>query len=235
MTDLLVATGLHAGYGSLKILEDVSVRVAPAEVVTVIGPNGAGKSTLMKAIFGLIRPERGTVSFDGQPITGLKASALARLGMGFVPQSENVFPSLTIEENLKMGGAILKQDIRPRIEGILDQFPSLRKRLRALAGTLSGGERQMLAIGRAMMLEPRLLLLDEPSAGLSPRMTEEVLHSVAALARGGMSFLLIEQNARQALAVSDRGYVLVAGRNKLEGRGPDLLDNPEIGRLYLGG
>jgi branched-chain amino acid transport system ATP-binding protein len=232
---LLAIDNVTAGYEQLDILQNVSLGVERGEIVTVIGPNGAGKSTLMKAIFGLVTVRAGSIVFDGQPITGLKPNVLVRRGMGFVPQSLNVFATLTVEENLKMGGAIAAGGVAGRIEAMLTTFPSLRKRARAVAAALSGGERQMLAMARAMMLEPRLMLLDEPSAGLSPKVIDEVLEKIRELAGRGISFVLVEQNAKQALAHSDRGYVLVAGRNAIDGRGSDLLADPEIGRLYLGG
>jgi ABC-type branched-subunit amino acid transport system ATPase component len=226
---------VSAGYEQMEILHDVSIEVRVGEIVTLIGPNGAGKSTLMKTVFGLLRPRRGTIQLEGHDITGLAPSALVRRGISYVPQVDNVFPSLTVEENLEMGAVVRSDDVRPRLEEVLALFPNLRTKRRLEAGRLSGGERQMVAMGRALMLDPRLLLLDEPSAGLSPVLVDTVFEKIEAINRGGVAILLVEQSAREALRRSHRGYLLAGGHVRLEGPGPALLENPDVARLYLGG
>jgi ABC-type branched-subunit amino acid transport system ATPase component len=232
---VLTVEGVSAGYEQMEILHDVSIEVRPGEIVTLIGPNGAGKSTLMKTVFGLLRPRRGTIRLEGRDVTGLAPSALVRRGISYVPQVDNVFPSLTVEENLEMGAVVREDDVRPRIEEVLAIFPILRAKRRLKAGGLSGGERQMVAMGRALMLDPRLLLLDEPSAGLSPVLVDVVFEKIEAINRGGVAILLVEQSAREALRRSHRGYLLAGGQVRLEGPGPALLENPDVARLYLGG
>ena len=232
---LLSVEGVSAGYEQMEILHDVSVEVRPGEIVTLIGPNGAGKSTLMKTVFGLLRPRRGAIRLEGRDITGLAPSALVRRGLSYVPQVDNVFPSLTVEENLEMGAVVRSDDVGPRLEEVLALFPNLQAKRRLKTGGLSGGERQMVAMGRALMLDPRLLLLDEPSAGLSPVLVDTVFEKIEAINRGGVAILLVEQSAREALRRSHRGYVLAGGQVRLEGPGPALLEDPEVGRLYLGG
>jgi ABC-type branched-subunit amino acid transport system ATPase component len=232
---VLTVEGVSAGYEQMEILHDVSIEVRPGEIVTLIGPNGAGKSTLMRTVFGLLRPRRGTIRLEGQDITGLAPSALVRRGISYVPQVDNVFPSLTVEENLEMGGVVRDDDLRPRVEEVLALFPNLQTKRRLKAGGLSGGERQMVAMGRALMLDPRLLLLDEPSAGLSPVLVDVVFEKMEAINRGGVAILLVEQSAREALRRSDRGYLLAGGQVRLEGPGPALLEDPDVARLYLGG
>ena len=232
---LLEVSDVVAGYGETDILHGVSIAVAEGEIVTIIGPNGCGKSTLMKAIVGLVRPKAGTVIFRGQDIASQPPEQTVRTGLCYVPQSANVFPSLSIRENLEMGGFVRSDDYRGRIEELFELFPDLAKRPTQQAGSLSGGQRQMLAIARALMLDPTLLLLDEPSAGLSPAIMALVFERIQGINRAGVSLLLVEQNAREALRMSDRGYVLAAGQNRLEDSGPALLDNPEVVRLYLGG
>ena len=232
---LLTASDVVAGYGEAEILHGVSVTVAEGEIVTIIGPNGCGKSTLMKAIVGLVRVRTGSVTFRGDDITGVPPEMIVRTGLCYVPQTSNVFPSLTIRENLEMGAFVRSDDFRGRIDEMFQLFPDLAMRPGRKAGSLSGGQRQMLAIGRALMLDPRLLILDEPSAGLSPAMTNMVFERIREINRSGVSVLLVEQNARQALQMSSRGYVLTAGENRLEDSGPDLLNNPEVATLYLGG
>ena len=214
---------------------DVSIEVRAGEIVTLIGPNGAGKSTLMKTVFGLLRPRRGAIRFEDTDITGLAPSALVRRGISYVPQVDNVFPSLTVEENLEMGAVVREDDVRPRLEAVLQLFPTLRAKRRLKAGGLSGGERQMVAMGRALMLDPRLLLLDEPSAGLSPVLVDTVFEKIEAINRAGVAILLVEQSAREALRRSHRGYLLAGGQVRLQGPGPALLENPDVARLYLGG
>jgi ABC-type branched-subunit amino acid transport system ATPase component len=232
---VLCVERVSAGYEQMEILHDVSIEVRVGEIVTLIGPNGAGKSTLMKTVFGLLRPRRGTIQLEGHDITGLAPSALVRRGISYVPQVDNVFPSLTVEENLEMGAVVRSDDVRPRLEEVLALFPNLRAKRRLEAGGLSGGERQMVAMGRALMLDPRLLLLDEPSAGLSPVLVDTVFEKIEAINRGGVAILLVEQSAREALRRSHRGYLLAGGHVRLEGPGPALLENPDVARLYLGG
>ncbi len=232
---LLEAQRVSAGYGPMEILHEVSIVLRRGEIVTLIGPNGAGKSTLMKTIFGLLRPSRGRILFDGQDITGLPPHALVRRGLAYVPQADNVFPSLTVEENLAMGAVAERGDSRPRMERVFALFPTLGRRRRQKVATLSGGERQMVAMGRALMVDPVLVLLDEPSAGLAPAMVEVVLRTIADINRAGVAVLLVEQNARDALRFSHRAYVLAGGQNRLEGTGEALLGDPEVARLYLGG
>jgi ABC-type branched-subunit amino acid transport system ATPase component len=231
----LTVAGVSAGYEQMEILHDVSIEVRAGEIVTLIGPNGAGKSTLMKTVFGLLRPRRGAIRFEDTDITGLAPSALVRRGISYVPQVDNVFPSLTVEENLEMGAVVREDDVRPRLEAVLQLFPTLRAKRRLKAGGLSGGERQMVAMGRALMLDPRLLLLDEPSAGLSPVLVDTVFEKIEAINRAGVAILLVEQSAREALRRSHRGYLLAGGQVRLQGPGPALLENPDVARLYLGG
>jgi len=232
---LLSVEGVTAGYEQMEILHDVSIEVRPGEIVTLIGPNGAGKSTLMKTVFGLLTPRRGSIRLEGQDITGLAPSALVGRGLSYVPQVDNVFPSLTVEENLEMGAVIRRDDFRGRLEEVLGLFPTLVPKRRLKVGGLSGGERQMVAMGRALMLDPCLLLLDEPSAGLAPVLVDTVFEKIEALNRNGLAILLVEQSAREALRRSHRGYVLAGGQVRLEGPGPALLEDAEVARLYLGG
>ncbi len=232
---LLEASNVVAGYGETEILHGVSVTVNAGEIVTIIGPNGCGKSTLMKAIVGLVRIKAGAVRFRGKDIARHDPEQVVRSGLCYVPQSDNVFPSLTIRENLEMGAFVRTDDYRGRIEDMLRLFPDLRRSARQKAGTLSGGQRQMLAIARALMLDPALLLLDEPSAGLAPVLVHTVFERIQQINETGVAILLVEQNARESLRMSNRGYVLSGGANQLDDTGPALLDNPDVGRLYLGG
>jgi ABC-type branched-subunit amino acid transport system ATPase component len=232
---LLSVRGVSAGYEQMEILHDVSIEIRPGEIVTLIGPNGAGKSTLMKTVFGLLRPRQGSIRFNGDDITGLPPSLLVRRGLSYVPQVDNVFPSLTVEENLEMGAVVRTDDFRARLEEVLALFPSLLPKRRLKAGGLSGGERQMVAMCRALMLDPTLLLLDEPSAGLSPVLVDAVFEKIESINRSGVAILLVEQSAREALRRSHRGYVLAGGQVRLEGSGSALLEDPEVARLYLGG
>ncbi|MDI3339669.1 MAG: ABC transporter ATP-binding protein [Sphaerobacter sp.] len=231
---LLDVAGLTAGYGGVDILRGVSIRVYPGEIVSIIGPNGAGKSTLMKAIFGLLPVRAGQVRLAGQEITNQPPERLVRRGMCYVPQTDNVFPSLTIRENLEIGGFARDGGRGERMGQVLRLFPALAERPGERAGRLSGGQRQLLAIARALMLDPQLLLLDEPSASLSPKMVEMVFEKVAEINAAGTAILMVEQNARHALTLSHRGYVLAAGENRLEGEARQLLDSDEVRRLYLG-
>jgi ABC-type branched-subunit amino acid transport system ATPase component len=232
---LLDVRHVSSGYGEMQILHDISLRVDAGEVVTLIGPNGAGKSTLLKTIFGLLPPTAGQILFESSDITGLSSPALVRRGMSFVPQVDNVFPSLTVRENLEMGAFVRGGGIAKRLEEMYTFFPTLRLKCNQRVAGLSGGERQMVALGRALMLDPRLLLLDEPSAGLSPRLVGMVFEKIAEINQAGVALLIVEQNAKQALRLSHRGYVLASGQVRLEGQGDQLLSNEEVGRLYLGG
>jgi ABC-type branched-subunit amino acid transport system ATPase component len=233
-TPALVAEGITSGYDEVPIVQDVSIHVGRDEIVTIIGPNGAGKSTVLKALFGFLPLWQGRVSLAGDDVTGLAPELLVCRGIAFVPQTDNIFPSLTIRENLTMGGITRADGVEERISWVFELFPVLAERPSEKAGRLSGGQRQTLAIARALMLEPRILLLDEPSASLSPKMVETVLANVVEINRRGTAVLMVEQRARQALAISDRGYVLANGRNRLEGPASDLLASDEVRRLYLG-
>ncbi|NJK54693.1 MAG: ABC transporter ATP-binding protein [Pleurocapsa sp. SU_5_0] len=234
-TNLLEVNNVHAGYvKDLNILQGINFRIAPGELVAVIGPNGAGKSTLAKAIFGLLTPQQGEIIFKGKNIVGLKSDKIVKRGMCYVPQITNVFASLSIEENLEMGAFIRSGSLDSLKQKIYTMFPKLGSRRRQKAGTLSGGERQMLAMGKALMLEPDLLLLDEPSAALSPILVNSVLEQVTAINQTGTAIVLVEQNAKKALAMADRAYVLENGCDRFEGRGIDLLNDPKVGALYLG-
>ena len=230
----LAVEGLTSGYGEVPVVRDIAIAVGADEIVTIIGPNGAGKSTVLKAIFGLLRTWQGQVHLNGVPITGLPPERLVRHGIGFVPQTENVFASLTIRENLTIGGFTRANGLEERINWIYELFPVLAARPNERASRLSGGQRQTLAIARALMLEPRVLMLDEPSASLSPVMLQTVFENVVEINRRGTAILMVEQNARQALSISHRGYVLANGVNRLTGPAADLLASDEVRRLYLG-
>jgi neutral amino acid transport system ATP-binding protein len=233
--NILEVKNVYAGYlKDLNILQGINFQIAPGELVAVIGPNGAGKSTLAKTIFGLLTPEKGTIIFKGKNIAGLKSDRIVREGMGYVPQIANVFASLSIEENLEMGAFIRSGSLQSLKNTIYTMFPKLGSRRRQKAGTLSGGERQMLAMGKALMLEPDLLLLDEPSAALSPILVNSVFEQIKAINQTGTAIVLVEQNAKKALSMADRGYVLENGRDRFEGTGADLLNDPQVGALYLG-
>lgn len=232
---LLEADGVVAGYGETVILHGVSIVVNDGEIVTIIGPNGCGKSTLMKTLAGLVKARSGKVRFRGEDISGAPPERVVGKGLCYVPQAANIFASLSIRENLEMGAFLRQDDYRGRINDMFDLFPDLARDAKRKAHTLSGGQRQMLAIARALMLDPALLLLDEPSAGLSPAMVNLVFERIAGINATGVAMLLVEHNAREALRMSGRGYVLAGGENRLEDTGPELLNNPEISRLYLGG
>ncbi len=232
---LLRAENITVGYSEMDILFDVSVHVNAGEIVSIIGPNGAGKSTLLKTIFGFLKPKSGKVVLDQEDITGLRPDRIVRKGISYVPQVENVFPSLTIQENLEMGAFIRADDFSDRLREIYDLFPILKERRNQKVGQLSGGQRQMVAMGRALMLDPQILLLDEPSAGLAPIFVSMIFERIKEINSTGVAMILVEQNAKEALSMADRGYVLVAGRNALDGDGRALLNNEEVGRLYLGG
>ncbi|PSQ57896.1 ABC transporter ATP-binding protein [Halobacteriales archaeon SW_8_68_21] len=226
---------LDAGYGDLQILSDIVLDVAGEEYVTIVGPNGAGKSTVMKTVFGLTTHMGGTVEFNGEPIHGLAPERIIREGIGFVPQNDNVFPGLSVRENLEMGAYILDEVPEDQIETIYDRFPILRERSDQKAGTLSGGQRQMVAMGRALMLDPDLLLLDEPSAGLAPDLVSDMFDRIDRINDSGTAVLMVEQNATEALRRCDRGYVLVNGGNRYTDRGDVLLADEDVRRDFLGG
>ena len=233
---LLSATSVVAGYfGGLPVVHGISVDVAPREIVMLIGPNGAGKSTFLKAIAGLIAPESGKVLLGGEDITGRPAHRVVAAGIGYVPQTANVFTTLTIHENLRVGGHTLGRELAARLERAYSLFPVLAEKRRQPGRALSGGQRQMLAIARALMTEPKLLLLDEPTAGLAPQVVGEVFRLLRRLAESGVAVLMVEQNAKAALKISDRGYVLAEGRNRIEGRAADLLNDPAVAEAFLGG
>lgn len=232
---ILETTDLVAGYiPEVNILNGCNVTVGAGEFVGIIGPNGAGKSTLLKAILGQCKVRSGSIELEGQDITGRKAHELVPLGLGYVPQNRNVFPTLTVSENLEMGCFLKPSVFKERFEYVTDLFPKLMDRAHQRAGALSGGERQMVAMGRALMLEPKILLLDEPSAGLSPALQDEVFVQCRAINATGVSILMVEQNARRCLQVVHRGYVLDQGRNAYTGTGRELLADPNVIELYLG-
>jgi branched-chain amino acid transport system ATP-binding protein len=232
----LQISGLSAGYSREPVIRDIDLTVASEEVVAVIGPNGAGKSTLLKAVLGVIAPSAGTITLEGEPINGLRTDQIARKGVGYVPQVKDVFETLTVRENLEMGGYVLpRHEVDPRVEEVLELYPALEAMRERHAGHLSGGERKMLAMGRVLMTRPSLLVLDEPTAGLSPQLAHELLHEhVARLASTGVAILLVEQHAREALSISDRAYVLAGGQVALADRAATLLERPDIHEIFLG-
>ena len=234
--NILKADNITAGYTrEVNILTDVHIRVKSGQIVSVIGPNGAGKSTLLKTIFGMLKPANGSIHLKDEDITGLKPDRVAQRGISYVPQVDNVFPSMTIQENLEMGAFIRDDDYSQRINEIYELFPVLGERKKQKAGQLSGGQRQMVAMGRALMVDPQLLLLDEPSAGLSPKLVDMIFEKIVDINKSGVSMIIVEQNAREALKMADHGYVLATGKNMLDDSGAALLANEEVGRLYLGG
>jgi ABC-type branched-subunit amino acid transport system ATPase component len=234
--NILKADNITAGYTrEVNILTDVHIRVKSGQIVSVIGPNGAGKSTLLKTIFGMLKPSNGSIHLKDEDITGLKPDKVAQRGISYVPQVDNVFPSMTIQENLEMGAFIRDDDYSQRINEIYELFPVLGERKKQKAGQLSGGQRQMVAMGRALMVDPQLLLLDEPSAGLSPKLVDMIFEKIVDINKSGVSMIIVEQNAREALKMADHGYVLATGKNVIDDSGKALLANEEVGRLYLGG
>jgi ABC-type branched-subunit amino acid transport system ATPase component len=237
MSDVLVVEGVEAGYfPDVPILNGVALAVAPGEMVTIVGPNGAGKSTLVRVVIGLLAPWAGSVRLQGEDVTGRKPHAIVGRGVGYVAQRDNVFATMSVEENLELGALAHRGgDPNERLGEMLALFPRLGERRRQPAGTLSGGERQMLALARALMAAPDVLLLDEPSAGLSPVAVDTIFEKIGEINASGIAILMVEQNARRALAMSHRGYVLDGGRNRYEGSGPDLLHDPSVVELYLGG
>lgn len=226
---------VHGGYGGADILHGVSLRVDPGEIVVIVGPNGAGKSTAMKAVFGLIEVRQGRILFEGRDITRRPTEQIVRHGICYVPQTDNIFPSLTVHENLEMGAFIRDDDYSVQFEQVYALFPPLRDKRRQPAGSLSGGQQQMVALGRALMLEPRLLLVDEPTAGLSPLFIGQIFEIVQRINRLGISILIVEQNAKQALGIAHRGYVLSMGKNRYQDEAKKLLANKEIAEMFLGG
>lgn len=231
----LAATGMTGGYGGADIISDCELRVERGEIAVVVGPNGAGKSTAMKAVFGMLNLREGSVVFDGTDITRLAPQERVRVGMGFVPQNRNVFVSLSVEENLEMGAFIRDDDITASKEQVFELFPILAEKRSQPAGELSGGQRQQVAVGRALMTQPRLLMLDEPTAGVSPIVMDELFDRIVEIAKTGIAILMVEQNARQALEIADHGFVLVQGSNRFTDTGEALLANEEVRRSFLGG
>lgn len=226
---------VHAGYGGVDILNGVNIAIEAGEIGVIVGPNGAGKSTALKALFGLLTLSRGSVVFDGKDISNGAPEKLVRQGLSYVPQEFNVFPTMSVQDNLEMGAYIRRDSFSHLIDQVYGFFPPLVEKRRQAAGELSGGQRQMVAIGRALMTEPKLLLLDEPTAGLSPRFMSEIFDRIIAINEAGTGILMVEQNARQALAFAHKGFVLTGGQNRFTGTGMELLADPEVARSFLGG
>ena len=231
----LVGSAMTGGYGGADILKGCTVAVESGEIAVIVGPNGAGKSTAMKAMFGMLDLRAGSVLLNGEDITTLQPQHRVQRGMGFVPQTQNVFTSMTVEENLEMGGFIRNHDFNDTIAEIYDLFPVLREKRTQLAGELSGGQRQQVAVGRALMTQPKVLMLDEPTAGVSPIVMDDLFDRIIDVARTGIAILMVEQNAKQALTIADRGYVLVQGENRYTDTGAALLENPDVRGAFLGG
>ena len=231
----LAAEAMTGGYGATDILHECTIGVDKGEIAVIVGPNGAGKSTAMKAVFGMLNLRKGRVTLGGADITALSPQDRVAKGMAFVPQTNNVFPTMTVEENLEMGAFLRRDDIRRTMDQVYGLFPILKDKRRQNAGELSGGQRQQVAVGRALMTEPQLLMLDEPTAGVSPIVMDELFDRIIEVARTGISILMVEQNARQALEIADKGYVLVQGRNAYTDTGAALLADPEVRRTFLGG
>ena len=232
----LYGESMTGGYGQgPHILHDCNISVSKGEIAVIVGPNGAGKSTAMKAIFGMLKMSSGSVYLDGEDITKLTPQQRVLAGMGFVPQTQNIFTSMTVEENLEMGAFIRDDDFRETMEQVYDLFPILKRKYNQPAGELSGGQRQQVAVGRALMTKPSVLMLDEPTAGVSPIVMDELLDKIIEVARTGISVLMVEQNARQALEIANKGYVLVQGRNAFTGTGTELLADEQVRKSFLGG
>lgn len=231
----LSLSSVVAGYGGTPILNGVDIELQRGEIGVIVGPNGAGKSTTLKAMFGLLKISSGTVRFDGQEITNRPTESLAEIGMALVPQEANVFKTLTVHENLEMGAYVRRDDIAPLLERVYDIFPPLKDKRRQPAGELSGGQRQMVAVGRALMIDPKLILLDEPTAGLSPLFMSEIFDRVLAINAAGVTVAMVEQNAKQALGIAHKGFVLAGGKNRFTGTGAELLADPEVAKSFLGG
>jgi len=232
----LIGDTMTGGYGNgPDILHDCTVAVDPGEIAVIVGPNGAGKSTAMKAVFGMLNVRQGSVRLDGEDITNLSPQDRVARGMGFVPQTSNIFTSLTVEENLEMGAFIRRDDFSDTMAQVYDLFPILKEKRKQAAGELSGGQRQQVAVGRALMTQPKVLMLDEPTAGVSPIVMDELFDRIIEVARTGIPIMMVEQNARQALEIADKGYVLVQGRNAYSGTGKELLADPDVRKSFLGG
>ena len=231
----LVGNNLTAGYGGVDIIKNITLEVKQGEIAVIVGPNGAGKSTAMKALLGMLKLTDGSVSFAKDDITLMLPQDRVNLGIAFVPQTNNVFTGMSVEENLEMGGFIRSDDIHHTIEDIYNLFPVLKEKRNQNAGELSGGQRQQVAFGRALMTKPKILMLDEPTAGVSPIVMDELFSRIIEVGKTGVGILMVEQNAKQALNIADRGYVLVNGKNSREGSGQDLLNNPEVRKSFLGG
>jgi len=231
----LSAENMLGGYGETTILNDCSISVKKGEIAVIVGPNGAGKSTAMKAIFGMLDLRAGNIIFDGKDISDLKPQERVKSGMGFVPQTHNVFTSMTVMENLEIGGFTNQENLSKNISEVFKLFPVLREKQKQLVGELSGGQRQQVAVGRALMTNPKLLMLDEPTAGVSPLVVQELFEKITSIARTGIAILMVEQNARQALEIADNGFVLVQGENKYTDKGSKLLSNKEVRKAFLGG
>ena len=232
---LLAVRDVYGGYGGVDILNGATIAVEAGQIVVIVGPNGAGKSTLLKAVFGLVRIRQGEVTLADRPITNARPDELVPLGMSYVPQERNVFASLTVQENLEMGAFIRRDDIAADLQKIYEIFPPLHERRRQTAGSMSGGQRQMVAIGRALMVRPSLLILDEPTAGLSPKFMDQIFERILAINALGISILMVEQNAKKALAFAHHGYVLTMGQNRTDDTGPNLLASREVAEMFLGG
>ncbi|RIY03641.1 ABC transporter ATP-binding protein [Aureimonas flava] len=232
---LLAVENVVAGYGEATILNGVDLALEAGEIGVIVGPNGAGKSTTLKAIFGLLRVSSGRVMFDGQDITNRPTDSLSALRMAFVPQEHNVFKTLSVHENLEMGAYVRRDDVSGLLERVYDIFPPLKEKRRQPAGELSGGQRQMVAVGRALMIDPKLILLDEPTAGLSPRYMSEIFDRILAVNAAGVTVAMVEQNARQALGIAHKGFVLAGGRNRFTDTGAALLADPDVAKSFLGG
>jgi branched-chain amino acid transport system ATP-binding protein len=231
----LIGNNLTAGYGGVDIIKNITLKVKQGEIAVIVGPNGAGKSTAMKALLGMLKLTDGSVSFAEDDISNMLPQDRVNLGIAFVPQTNNVFTGMTVEENLEMGGFIRTDDIHHTIEDIYNLFPVLKEKRNQNAGELSGGQRQQVAFGRALMTKPKILMLDEPTAGVSPIVMDELFSRIIEVGKTGVGILMVEQNAKQALSIADRGYVLVNGKNSREGSGQDLLNNPEVRKSFLGG
>ena len=231
----LSAENMLGGYGETTILNNCSINVKKGEIAVIVGPNGAGKSTAMKAIFGMLDLRAGNIIFDGKDISDLKPQERVKSGMGFVPQTHNVFTSMTVMENLEIGGFTNQENLSKNISEVFKLFPVLREKQKQLVGELSGGQRQQVAVGRALMTNPKLLMLDEPTAGVSPLVVKELFEKIISIARTGIAILMVEQNARQALEIADNGFVLVQGENKYTDKGSKLLSNKEVRKAFLGG